>query len=207
MGKVYIIGSGPGHPGYFLPLARSILSRADFIIADGRLFSFIPKGKRRMRIERAYRKALEYIKKNASDKNIAVLVSGDPGVFSFAKSVVKVVSPAQLEVIPGISSLQLACSRLGCAWDDLCIASVHGKSLRGVIEKVEGNKRVMLFCDPKNTPSRIAGYLAGKGTKKKKLTALGNLSLSAEEIIRSDVTGMIKLKREWKGLWLLLIEG
>jgi precorrin-6y C5,15-methyltransferase (decarboxylating) CbiE subunit len=135
-----------------------------------------------------------------------VLVSGDPGIFSFAKSVAKTVPSAQLEVIPGISSLQLACARLGCVWDSLCIASVHGKSLRGVIEKIKSNKRVMIFCDPKNTPSRIAAYLAKKGMKNRRATALGNLSLAGEEIIKSDVMGLRQLKREWEGLWLLLIE-
>ena len=205
MGKVYIIGTGPGSEEYLVPLGSRIIRHSDIVIASSRLFSLIPKGKKRMKLDGAYSEALDYIKKNAVKKSIAVLVSGDPGLFSFSKKITALLPATRYEIIPGISSLQLACARIGLDWDDLSVISVHGKSLRGLARKCEANKKTIIFCDNTNTPARISKYLIKRIKGKTRAVAFGNLSLPNEEIIKSDIITLAKHEKEWKGLWLLLI--
>lgn len=206
MGKVYIIGTGPGSKDYLLPLAKKIIKKADVVIGAPRLLSFSPKGKQTISLKGNYSQILDYIKKSKNNKNIAVLVSGSPGVFSFSRRITSALKPSEYEVIPGISALQLACARIGEAWDDLCIISLHAKNLQGLIKKITANKKVMIFCDNKNTPSYVANYLVKKKESKLKVTVFGNLSMQNEEIIESDVASLANTKKRWEGLWLLLIE-
>ncbi|MCD4782087.1 MAG: precorrin-6y C5,15-methyltransferase (decarboxylating) subunit CbiE [Candidatus Omnitrophica bacterium] len=205
MEKVYIIGTGPGELEFLLPVGKNIIKSCDIVIASSRLMPFIPEGKKVIRLEGKYNECLEFIQKNASTKKIGVLVSGDPGIFSFSKKITQMLDSSQYEIVPGVSSLQLACARIGLSWDDLSIISVHGKSLRGLAEKCEVNKKIIIFCDNKNTPTRISRYLTKRIKGKARAVAFGNLSLPGEEIIKSDIISLAKREKEWKGLWLLLI--
>ncbi|MCK5216001.1 MAG: precorrin-6y C5,15-methyltransferase (decarboxylating) subunit CbiE [Candidatus Omnitrophica bacterium] len=202
---VYIIGTGPGNLKFLSPVSKNIIKSCDIVIASSRLMAFIPKGKKIIRLEGKYKECLEFIQKNALTKKIAVLVSGDPGIFSFSKKVTQILDSSQYEIVPGVSSLQVACARVGLSWDDLSLVSVHGKSLRGLAMKCEANKKVIIFCDNKNTPARIAKYLTRKIKEKAHAVAFGNLSLPDEEIIKSNIISLAKCKKEWKGLWLLLL--
>lgn len=206
MGKVYIIGTGPGSNDYLLPLVKRLIEGADVVIGSKRLLNLVHEDKRAIQLENNYSRALEYIKKNANKRNIAVLVSGCPGMFSISRKITAVLDESQYQVIPGISSLQLACARIGQTWDNLFVVSVHGKNLRGLDEKVKIHKKIMIFCDDKNTPSYVARYLTRKISAKIKIIAFGNLSLPGEEIIRTNIASLAGTKREWKGLWLLLIQ-
>lgn len=205
MGKVYIIGTGPGSLKFLLPVSKNIIKSCDIVIAGSRLTPFIPKGKKTIRLDGKYKECLEFIKKNVTTKVIAVLVSGDPGIFSFSKKVIQILDSSKYEIVPGISSLQLACARVGLSWNDLTIVSAHGKSLRGLAKKCEVNKKMIIFCDNKNTPAKIAEYLTKRINGRIRAAAFGNLSLTDEEIVKSNIISLAKHKKEWKGLWLLLI--
>ena len=85
MGKVYIIGTGPGKADFLLPVSKNIIKSCDIVIASSRLMLFVPKGKKTIRLDGKYKECLDFIQKNASTKMIAVLVSGDPGLFRFSR--------------------------------------------------------------------------------------------------------------------------
>jgi cobalt-precorrin-7 (C5)-methyltransferase len=57
---------------------------------------------------------------------IVVLVSGDPGVSSLSSHVLRRFGRRNCRVIPGISSVQLACSRLGLSWENAAVIRAHG---------------------------------------------------------------------------------
>ncbi len=206
MGKIYIVGTGPGDKDYLLPLAKKIIKKADVVIGSSRLLSFAPEGKKTILLKSNYSQVLNYIKKNRNREIIVVLVSGSPGVFSFSRKITAVLKSSEFKVIPGISVLQLACARIAETWDDLCIISLHAKTLRGLDKKIKVNKKTIIFCDNKNTPSYTAKYLIKKGAGRLESIAFGNLSMPDEEIIRTDLFQLAVAKREWKGLWLLLIK-
>jgi precorrin-6y C5,15-methyltransferase (decarboxylating) CbiE subunit len=58
---------------------------------------------------------------------VAVLVSGDPGLFSLARHVLAQFGREQCVVVPGISSVQVALGRLGLDWADARLVSAHGR--------------------------------------------------------------------------------
>ena len=57
-----------------------------------------------------------------------MLVGGDPGLYSLAQRVVRRFGREQCEVVPAVSSVQVAFSRLGIDWADARILSAHGRT-------------------------------------------------------------------------------
>ena len=58
----------------------------------------------------------------------AVLVSGDTGFYSAATKLCEELADCQVEVLPGISSLNYLSARLGKTWQDTALVSCHGRN-------------------------------------------------------------------------------
>ncbi|MBK8640230.1 MAG: precorrin-6y C5,15-methyltransferase (decarboxylating) subunit CbiE [Chromatiaceae bacterium] len=60
-------------------------------------------------------------------RRVVVLATGDPLFHGIAGYLRARLPDLPLEIIPNLSTLQVACARLGLAWQDLRIVSVHGQ--------------------------------------------------------------------------------
>ncbi|GFP19334.1 cobalt-precorrin-7 (C5)-methyltransferase [Candidatus Hakubella thermalkaliphila] len=84
MNKVYIVGIGPGSEDYLLPVARKEIKRSDVLVGGKRALAlFRDLNKEEIYLEGHFDQAICYIEENRDRKKIAVLVSGDPGLYSF----------------------------------------------------------------------------------------------------------------------------
>jgi len=126
--SVVIVGCGPGSPDYLTLAAVDAVSNADVLIGAQRLLDLFPDvSGERIPIGAALDDALDEIQKRYGRKKIAVLVTGDPGLFSFARRVVRRFGSVRCRIIPGISSVQTAFARIGLEWADARIISAHEK--------------------------------------------------------------------------------
>ena len=178
----------------------------DVIIGASRILPLFKEAKRTIILKGNYSKVLSYIQDNKDREKIVVLVSGDPGMFSFSKQITKTLDLAEYEVIPGISSLQLAFARIGESWEDACILSLHGRTKRGLYDAVSNNKKVFVFTDKKNTPASIASFLYKRGITKREIIILENLSLADERIIHTDINSLTNNKEETADLCVMIIK-
>lgn len=124
LGHVTVIGLGPGPDGWRTPEAAAALDRATDLVGYEPYLAMAPErpGQRRhgsdnrVELERA-QAALSLA---AQGRNVAVLSSGDAGVFGMAAAVMEALDadPARwpgvaVEVLPGLSAMQAAAARLG----------------------------------------------------------------------------------------------
>ena len=207
MGKVYIIGMGPGSFELVTPLAEMSIRDSDVLIGAARMLNhFNDNSKRKIYLTGNFSDVLAYIRDNVDRENIALLVSGDPGIFSFSSRVTSVLTNKEYEVIPGISSLQLAFARIGESWHDTFLLSLHGRTRRGLTDAVLMNKKVFIFTDKKNNPVSIAAYLFQRGIKRRKVFLFENLSLPDERIVCTDINKLRECKNEMADLCVMLIK-
>jgi precorrin-6y C5,15-methyltransferase (decarboxylating) CbiE subunit len=125
--KIIIVGCGPGAADLITPAAEAAVRRAEVLIVSSRLERLFPESSA-LRIDSGVDipKTLEIIavERNAG-RQVVLLATGDPGVFSLAQPVIRRFGRENCEVIPGISSIQVAFARLGLPWHDAVIISAH----------------------------------------------------------------------------------
>ena len=105
-----------------------------------------------------------------------VLATGDPLCHGIAPYLAQHLCLDALEILPNLSTLQLACARVGLAWQDARIVSVHaadaGEWQRGappthglyaLAQALRAEQRLLLLTSPANSPDRIARLLLAEG--------------------------------------------
>jgi len=127
---VLIVGCGPGAPEYVTPAARQAARQAGALLGAGRLLELFPECACEKVPWRGTTEAMldEIGRLLAQGKRVAVLVSGDPGLFSLAQSVLRRFGAAACEIIPAVSPVQVAFARVGLDWAGVRILSAHGRS-------------------------------------------------------------------------------
>jgi cobalt-precorrin-7 (C5)-methyltransferase len=103
---------------------------------------------------------------NSLPQNVVVLATGDPmlsGLGKFAKK--------NDEIIPGVSSLQLACSRLRLDVDSLSVITAHSRDIEKVknllIMELRNGKNVFLLPDSSFGVHEIAQLLKSQSMFRK----------------------------------------
>jgi cobalt-precorrin-7 (C5)-methyltransferase len=124
--KITVIGCGPGSPEYISGAAVSAVKEAAIIVGTERLLELFPdSGASKVVMGSDMKAALDIIEKAKTMGAVAVLVSGDPGLFSFAKMIVRRIGRDEVRFVPGISSAHVAFARLALDWADARIISAH----------------------------------------------------------------------------------
>jgi precorrin-2 C20-methyltransferase / precorrin-3B C17-methyltransferase len=134
-GRVSVVGLGPAGPDWLTPEAHAELAAADELIGYETYLARVPerRGQRRhatdnrVEAERA-RHALELA---AGGARVAVVSSGDPGIFAMAAAVLEVVdgdvalADVEVRIVPGLSAMQAAAARVGAPLGhDFCVVSL-----------------------------------------------------------------------------------
>ncbi|WP_041587751.1 precorrin-6y C5,15-methyltransferase (decarboxylating) subunit CbiE [Thermincola potens] len=188
-----VVGVGPGSESYLTPLARQAIDEAEVIVAGERLLeAFAGEGKSTFVIKNNLEDVVNFIKKNLKEKKVAVLASGDPGMYGILNFLLRHFSPEQMEVIPGISSVQLACARLRISWHDAVITSVHGREIKGLVDLVRNHDKVITLTDYRLTPAVVAQELIAAGVVGKKVWVCQNLSYSNEFVREFSLESLAK---------------
>ncbi len=203
--KISVIGVGPGLGDYLLPIAKNAIRDADCLIGAKRhLDTFNISGKKQIIIEGHIDKIIPYLKKNKNKEKIAVLVSGDPGIFSLLEKIRQHLKLNEFSVIPGISSLQLAFAKIGESWIDAKIISLHGRVIQNLARQIRFEDKVFLFTDQNFPPQKIARDLLGNRIENRRAVILENLSYPNERIIDTDLKRLSTMKSF--GLCVMIIK-
>ncbi len=193
--KVTIVGCGPGAKKYLTGYAMQQIINAEVLIGSRRLLSLFPDADTYV-LSNNYKLLITRIVSLSKKKKVVVLVSGDPGFFSYTKLIVDKLGAEKCEVIPGISSVQLAFAKIGRTWNDACFMSLHGRSgkLAAVVKKISDNDKVAVLTDNANNVKLIAKKLLETGVKERKIFVCENLSLENERIREFDVSSILKIR-------------
>ena len=132
-------------------------------------------------------------------QKVVVLATGDPLCHGIASFLYKRLDKELLEIIPNVSSLQLAFSRIGLPWQDAKIVSVHNKDagewkksaglehgLYGLLQAIFNNDKLAILTGPENTPDRIARMMMDENIAIQfEMTVAENLLQEDEKIVQN----------------------
>jgi precorrin-6Y C5,15-methyltransferase (decarboxylating) len=176
MASIKMIGIGDEGKISLLPLYEKWIYESEILIGGKRQLAFFPDFQgETIFIESGLSQLVDRLQMET--KNVVVLASGDPmffGIGSFLST------KLELEVYPYLSSVQLAFARMGEGWQDAYFTSVHGRSMKGLAQRIDGRKKVALLTDAENSPNKIAQYLLSFGISEYKAFVGENLGSNNE---------------------------
>lgn len=124
--SIKIVGCGPGAPEFVTPAARNACAWADVAVGAPSVFElFMHCPDTRIEMKSDSKLVMNEVEKLPQGTKVVVLVTGDPGVFSLATSFINRFGAGSCEVIPGVSSVQVAFARLGLSWSGAKFISAH----------------------------------------------------------------------------------
>jgi len=135
-GRLAIVGLGPGAAELITPLAADTLADATDLVGYAPYLARVPERAGQLRHASDNREELARARQAldlaASGKFVAVVSSGDPGVFAMASAVFEAIEtgkPAwkdiEVTVIPGVSAMLAAAARIGAPLGhDFCVISL-----------------------------------------------------------------------------------
>lgn len=171
MSKVYVVGIGYS---VLSDLARKALISSKEILTSKRLMEVFEGYPIHQEVEDklviidGVDKTLQYLREWATMKSyeIAVLASGDPMFYGIGRRIAQEIGKEHVEIIPELSCIQLAFSRIKEPWDNAFLMSVHGGPFpnrrinRYTPEDVPYflalHGKVCVLTDPINNPNEIA---------------------------------------------------
>lgn len=192
MNKIKVIGIGPGHRDYVLPMAYKAVEDSDILIGGKRnLETFKDFKGSTFPITKDLKGVIDYIQQYKEEKKISIILSGDTGFYSMLDYLKKHFPKEELEVIPGITSLQYLFSKMKEPWQGAPLMSLHGRQ-QNFIEKLEKYKKVGLLTDTLYTPERIAEILIEAGLQDVRMVVGENLSYPEERILEGKPKEIIE---------------
>lgn len=205
--KIDVLGLGPGNRSYILPEVEKRIKAADLVVGGKRnieSISDLVDGKEVAYIDRHLKELVESMKKEKKEKKIAVVLSGDTGFYSMLGYLKKNFTLSELDVVPGISSMQYFFARIGEQWHDAEIASVHGREF-DYIEALRSVGKVGLLTDKINTPQEIAKKIYESGMEATVYVG-ENLSYADERITAGKAEDIKDIQKEFE-LNVVIIKG
>jgi cobalt-precorrin-7 (C5)-methyltransferase len=222
LNNVYVVGVGPGSPDYITKIVEAIIHSSDVVVGYKYTLKTIEKllfGKEVYEItmqtqEEVYQK----VQKNLGKKILVVPFTGDVN-FSESEVVDRLIEIfGDIQIVPGISSIQVAASRAKVPLDKSKIITMHiSTSIER--EKIELQKALLDGFNvvlvprpwPKDPskhfmPSEIALYLKKNGfdTKKLKIHVFENLTTDKEAVFVGMVSELEK--KEFSDLSVMVFD-
>lgn len=195
MNKVYVLGVGPGSPDFILPVIYRKVKECDLLVGGTRnLALFKTECKEELIIGREVEKVIKAIIHLRQTKQIGVLVSGDPGFYSLLATLLRHFKREELEVFPGINSLQYLFARGSLPWQDAYVTSLHGRRTADLGYLVKRHAKIAFLTDAGFSAGEIARFLVEKGIKGKRALVGEDLSYPEERIRDMPLEDLAGLK-------------
>lgn len=202
--KITIIGCGPGSPDYLTQAARKAVKEARSLFGASRLLDLFPESTApRIPVGRDVEGALAEIAARYEEGGIAVLVTGDPGLCSLAQPVLRRFGIESCEVIPAVSSVQVAFARLGMDWSDAQILSAHDRNPDVDAKGLDRCAKIAVLAGREESLPWVAGLLRGLG-KGRRVFCCENLTLPDERIQEFSPSDVERLSASSRTIILII---
>jgi precorrin-6Y C5,15-methyltransferase (decarboxylating) len=170
--------------GGALPIARSLVERAEVIVGGKRHLAMLPSDDPREKLiwTSPISDSIEEILRRRG-QSVCVLASGDPMCFGIGVTLTRKIPISEMTIIPAPSSFSLACARLGWSLTEVETLSLNGRPPALIQAAIYPKARLLILSEGKETPAIVADILTKRGFSGSKITVLEHMGGSQERII------------------------
>ncbi|HVC34487.1 MAG TPA: precorrin-6y C5,15-methyltransferase (decarboxylating) subunit CbiE [Chloroflexota bacterium] len=216
MAKAFIIGVGPGDPTWLTDRARAAVAQSDAILGwelnltplagllDGKQL-FIQKPGDYGPVAANAANAIRQ-----SDGTIAIVRIGDALVSSGLNGLLALFHDVAIEIVPGISSVQLAAAAAQINLDEAAIISFHeerrwDEEQAFMRDAFRRGRHLVVLTGPGHHPNDTAAYLLGQGVDPVTEALVGeSLALPDERVTQANLAEIATQTFHWLSVMVII---
>lgn len=193
-GKIYIVGIGPGASEYLTKKAIDTVKASDYTVGSTRAIDLFDdvSGTIAFNVKDLLDKLEEGVDLAVKGNTVSILSTGDPGFSGVLNTVLRISNEKDfpeenIEVIPGISSLQLAAAKCHIQWDNANVMTFHGReNIEDILPVINNGKQTIAL--PSRKVKDMAQFLLDNGVDpSRKVVVCERLSYPDERIVESTL--------------------
>ena len=206
-GKIYVVGIGPGKKADMTFRAYEAMEKSDIIIGYKTYMDLIKeyypgKEMKNSQMTKEVDRCIDVLKLAKEGKNVALISSGDAGVYGMAGIMLEITDgEVEVEIIPGVTATNAAAAIVGAPvmhdyvtislsnlltdWELIkkrlelaaqgdFVVSIYNPKSRGRVTQIEEAREIMLKYKPKTTPVAIVRN-AGREDEEHVVTTLDEM--------------------------------
>jgi precorrin-6Y C5,15-methyltransferase (decarboxylating) len=188
MSTVTVVGIGLG-PDDLSESHRLAIQRAEVLVGGKRqLAMFAGQAEATWTLGANLRATLEEVKKEAAEKRVVILASGDPLFFGIGQRALEVFGPENITFLPNITALQKTFARLKLPWNQAGSVSVHGRKVTDFFAEFGHSGPLAIYTDHENTPNLLARILREYGMANRRVAVVEDIGSEQERCVETDLT-------------------
>jgi len=186
--KIHIIGIGSDGSAGLTARAREILNAADLLLGAESTLSVIGATKaERVRIGADLQETVRLLETNLGRKRIVVAAGGDPLFYGVARYLCDRLGKDNFEVLPHVSSMQLAFARIKETWEEAYLTNLANHPLEAVLDRIRTAETVGMFTSADDDPPAIARQLLVRGLDYFRAFVCENLGSPDERVTQGEL--------------------
>jgi precorrin-6B C5,15-methyltransferase / cobalt-precorrin-6B C5,C15-methyltransferase len=187
--RIHIIGVGPDGLSALTTRARELLTAAEVVFGSEQVLAFVPE----LRAERRVlggdlQEAVNALTAVMGRKRAALLAAGDPLFYGVARYLCDRLGPDHFEVLPHVSSMQMAFARVKETWDDAYLTDLQTHPLETVLDRIRTAETVGLFPSEAEGPAVVARELLARGLDYFRVYVCENLGGRDERVTQGELS-------------------
>ncbi len=193
--KLVIVGIGDDGLAGLTEAARRTVAEADVVLgvpATLRLLDGL--GGAKVPLEADMAAALRQVREALSARRPALISGGDPLFYGVARYLCDRLGKDQFEVVPHVSSMQLAFARVKESWEDAYLTSLAGRPLEAVVDRIRTAEKVGLFSSDEHPPARLARELLDRGIDYFRAYVCENLGSPDERVTQAELADLAAME-------------
>jgi precorrin-6Y C5,15-methyltransferase (decarboxylating) len=193
--KIHIIGVGPDGAAGLTARARELLTAADVVFGAEPVLALVPE----LRAERRVlggdlHEAVNALNAVPSGQRVAILAAGDPLFYGVARYLCDRIGEDRFDVLPHVSSMQMAFARVKETWDDAYLTDLQTHPLESVLDRIRIAETVGLFPSETEGPAVVARELLARGLDYFRAYVCENLGGRDERVTQGELSEIAEME-------------
>ena len=189
--KIFIVGIGDDGLEGLTEAARRLIAEADLLVGDESTLARVPStAAKRFAVGAEIDDAIEQIRQAGSGR-IVVLASGDPLFYGTARYLCDRLGKERFEVLPHVSSMQLAFARVKESWEEAYLTNLATQPLEKVVDRIRVAEKAGLFTSEAATPTVVAEALLNRGIEYFSAYVCENLGSPDERVTKAELRDLV----------------
>lgn len=186
--RIVIVGIGDDGLAGLTEAARQEVLSADHVLGAPATLRLLGEEvrARRVALEADMAAAVKQAREALGARRPVLVSSGDPLFYGIARYLCERIGKDRFEIVPHVSSMQMAFARVKESWEDAYLTNTAGRPIETIVDRVRTAEKVGLFSSEEHPPTRIARALLDRGIDYFRAYVCENLGSPDERVTQAE---------------------